>query len=149
MRDEDVLDTWFSSALWPLSVLDWNFQKPGELFQKYYPAQVLETGHDILFFWVVRMLLFGYELTGETPFKTIYLHGLVTDDQGRKFSKSLGNGIDPIEVIKQYSADALRLSLIVGNSPGNPMRFSMDVVKSNQTFLNKLWNVARFVWMNV
>lgn len=149
VRDEDVLDTWFSSALWPLSVLDWNFQKPGELFQKYYPAQVLETGHDILFFWVVRMLLFGYELTGETPFKTIYLHGLVTDDQGRKFSKSLGNGIDPIEVIKQYSADALRLSLIVGNSPGNPMRFSMDVVKSNQTFLNKLWNVARFVWMNV
>ncbi|MCB9806402.1 class I tRNA ligase family protein [Candidatus Peribacteria bacterium] len=110
---------------------------------------MLETGHDILFFWVVRMLLFGYELTGKTPFKTIYLHGLVTDDQGRKFSKSLGNGIDPIEVIKQYSADALRLSLVVGNSPGNPTRFSMDVVKSNQTFLNKLWNVARFVWMNV
>jgi len=95
------------------------------------------------------MLLFGYELTGETPFKTIYLHGLVTDDQGRKFSKSLGNGIDPIEVIKQYSADTLRLSLIVGNSPGNPTRFSLDVVKNNQTFLNKLWNVARFVWMNV
>lgn len=148
VRDEDVLDTWFSSALWPFSVLDWDFEKPGKLFEKYYPAQVLETGHDILFFWVVRMLLFGYELTGETPFKTIYLHGLVTDDQGRKFSKSLGNGIDPIEVIKQYSADALRLSLVVGNSPGNPTRFSLDVVKNNQTFLNKLWNVARFVWMN-
>lgn len=95
------------------------------------------------------MLLFGYGLTGQTPFKTVYLHGLLTDDQGRKFSKSLGNGIDPIEVIKQYSADALRLSLIVGNTPGNNLRFSLDVVKNNQTFLNKLWNVARFVWMNV
>ena len=124
-------------------------EDPGKLFKKYYPAQVLETGHDILLFWVVRMLLFGYGLTGETPFKTVYLHGLVTDDQGRKFSKSLGNGIDPIEVINQYSADALRLSLIVGNTPGNNLRFSLDVVKNNQLFLNKLWNVARFVWMNV
>lgn len=149
VRDEDVLDTWFSSALWPFSVLDWTFDEPGKLFKKFYPAQVLETGHDILLFWVVRMLLFGYGLTGQTPFKTVYLHGLVTDDQGRKFSKSLGNGIDPIEVIKQYSADALRLSLIVGNTPGNPFRFSLDLVKNNQTFLNKLWNVARFVWMNV
>lgn len=149
VRDEDVLDTWFSSALWPFSVLDWTMEDPGKLFKKYYPAQVLETGHDILLFWVVRMLLFGYGLTGETPFKTVYLHGLVTDDQGRKFSKSLGNGIDPIEVINQYSADALRLSLIVGNTPGNNLRFSLDVVKNNQLFLNKLWNVARFVWMNV
>jgi len=148
VRDEDVLDTWFSSALWPFSLLNWDFEKKSELFQKFYPAQVLETGHDILLPWVVRMLLFGYGLTGETPFKTVYLHGLVTDDQGRKFSKSLGNGVDPIEVIKQYSADALRLSLVVGNTPGNPFRFSMDVVKNNQTFLNKLWNVARFVWMN-
>ncbi len=149
VRDEDVLDTWFSSALWPMSVLDWNFEKPGKLFEKYYPAQVLETGHDILFFWVVRMLLFGYALTDKAPFKTIYLHGLVTDDQGRKFSKSLNNGIDPIEVINKYSADALRLSLVVGNTPGNNLRFSIDEVKNNQTFLNKLWNVARFVWMNV
>jgi len=149
VRDEDVLDTWFSSALWPFSVLDWTIEDPGKLFKKFYPAQVLETGHDILLFWVVRMLLFGYGLTGETPFKTVYLHGLVTDDQGRKFSKSLGNGVDPIEVIKQYSADALRLSLIVGNTPGNNLRFSLDVVKNNQLFLNKLWNVARFVWMNV
>lgn len=149
VRDEDVLDTWFSSALWPFSVLDWSFEKESKLFQKFYPAQVLETGHDILLFWVVRMLLFGYGITGQTPFKTVYLHGLVTDDQGRKFSKSLGNGIDPIEVIKQYSADALRLSLVVGNTPGNNLRFSTDIVKNNQTFLNKLWNVARFVWMNV
>ena len=149
VRDEDVLDTWFSSALWPFSVLDWSFEKESKLFQKFYPAQVLETGHDILLFWVVRMLLFGYGITGQTPFKTVYLHGLVTDDQGRKFSKSLGNGIDPIEVIQQYSADALRLSLIVGNTPGNNLRFSTDIVKNNQTFLNKLWNVARFVWMNV
>ncbi len=149
VRDEDVLDTWFSSALWPLAVVDWNFEKPGKLFEKFYPAQVLETGHDILFFWVVRMLLFGYALTDKAPFKTIYLHGLVTDDQGRKFSKSLNNGIDPIEVIKKYSADALRLSLVVGNTPGNNLRFSIDDVKNNQLFLNKLWNVARFVWMNV
>lgn len=149
VRDEDVLDTWFSSALWPFSVLDWNFEKESKLFKQFYPAQVLETGHDILLFWVVRMLLFGYGITGETPFKTVYLHGLVTDDQGRKFSKSLGNGIDPVEVIKEYSADALRLSLIVGNTPGNNLRFSLDIVKNNQTFLNKLWNVSRFVWMNV
>jgi valyl-tRNA synthetase len=149
VRDEDVLDTWFSSALWPFAVLDWDFEKEkSKLFKKFYPAQVLETGHDILLFWVVRMLLFGYALTDETPFKTVYLHGLVTDDQGRKFSKSLGNGIDPIEVIGKYSADALRLSLIIGNTPGNNLRFSLDVVKNNQTFLNKLWNVARFVWMN-
>lgn len=148
VRDEDVLDTWFSSALWPFAVLDWSFEKESRLFKKFYPAQVLETGHDILLFWVMRMLLFGYALTDETPFKTVYLHGLVRDDQGRKFSKSTGNGIDPIEVIKQYSADALRLALVVGNTPGNDLRFSIDNVKNNQTFLNKLWNVARFVWMN-
>lgn len=148
VRDPDVLDTWFSAALWPFSILDWDFEKPSKLFEKYYPAQVLETGHDILLFWVVRMLLFGYDLTGQTPFKTIYLHGLLTDDQGRKFSKSLGNGIDPIELIREFSADALRLAIVIGNTPGNNMRFSRDVVKNNQIFLNKLWNVARFVWMN-
>ncbi len=149
VRDGDVLDTWFSSALWPFSVLDWNFENPGKLFEKYYPANVLETGHDILLFWVVRMLLFGYGLTDQTPFKKVYLHGLVTDDQGRKFSKSLGNGVDPLELIKEFSADALRLALVIGNTPGNNLRFSRDVVKNNQIFLNKLWNVARFVWMNV
>lgn len=149
VRDADVLDTWFSSALWPFSVLDWTFENPGKLFEKYYPANVLETGHDILLFWVVRMLLFGYGLTDQTPFKKVYLHGLLTDDQGRKFSKSLGNGVDPIELIKEFSADALRLAIVIGNTPGNNMRFSRDLVKNNQIFLNKLWNVARFVWMNV
>ncbi len=129
-------------------MLDWDFENPGKLFEKYYPAQVLETGHDILLFWVVRMLLFGYGLTDQTPFKKVYLHGLVTDDQGRKFSKSLGNGIDPLELIREYSADALRLALVIGNTPGNNLRFSRDSVKNNQVFLNKLWNVARFVWMN-
>lgn len=148
VQDADVLDTWFGVAMWPFSVLDWDFDKQGELFKQFYPAQVLETGYDILFFWVIRMLLFGYHFTGETPFKEIYLHGLIVDQQGRKFSKSLGNGIDPIEVIEEYSADALRLSLVVGNTPGNNFKFGMDLVKNNQVFLNKLWNVARFVIMN-
>lgn len=148
-QDEDVLDTWFSSALWPFSVLDWDPEKESKLFEKFYPANVLETGHDILLFWVIRMLLFGYHFTGKTPFTNIYLHGLVVDQSGKKFSKSLGNGIDPIEVINEYSADALRLSLVVGNTPGNNFKFGMDLVKNNQVFLNKLWNVARFVIMNI
>lgn len=117
VRDPDVLDTWFSSALWPFSILDWSYDSVGDLFKKFYPSNVLETGHDILLFWVVRMLIFGYEITGQTPFKTVYLHGLVTDDQGRKFSKSLGNGIDPLELIEEYSTDALRLALVIGNTP--------------------------------
>ena len=147
-RDEDVLDTWFSSATWPYSVLGWDPENPAEDFKKFYPAQVLETGHDILLFWVIRMLLFGYEFTGQTPFKTVYLHGLLLDEKGHKMSKSKGNGIDPIAVIKDHSADALRLSVVVGSTPGNNMNFSMKLVENNKLLLNKLWNVARFVAMN-
>jgi valyl-tRNA synthetase len=149
IRDGDVLDTWFSSGLWPFSVLDWNYDNPGDLFKKYYPANVLETGHDILFFWVIRMLLMGYEMTGETPFKTIYLHGLILDESGKKMSKSWGNVIDPLEVISEYSADALRLATVIGNTPGNNLNFSKKTVAEYGLFLNKLWNIARFTWMNV
>jgi valyl-tRNA synthetase len=148
-RDEDVLDTWFSSGLWPFSILDWHPTDPGELFKKFYPAQVLETGYDILFFWVIRMLLFGYEYTNQTPFKTVYLHGLVLDEKGRKMSKSWGNVIDPLDIINEHSTDALRLSLAIGNTPGNNLNFSMKLVENNMLFLNKLWNVARFVSTNI
>ena len=148
-RDEDVLDTWFSSGLWPFSVLDWTIEDPGAFFEKYYPADVLETWYDILFFWVIRMLLMGYEYTGQTPFKTIYLHGLVLDESGRKMSKSWGNVINPLEVIEQYSADALRLSLVLGNTPGNNLNFSLKNVAEYGLFLNKFWNIVRFTWMNV
>ena len=148
-RDADVLDTWFSSALWPFSILDWTPENPGELFRKYYPAQVLETGYDILFFWVIRMLLMGYEYTGQSPFKTIYLHGLVLTEDGRKMSKSVGNTIDPLDVIEEYSTDALRLTCSIGNTPGNNLNFSMKNVENNSTFLNKLWNVTRFVHANI
>ncbi len=148
-RDDDVLDTWFSSALWPFSILDWDFENPSEFFKKYYPANVLETGYDILFFWVIRMLLMGYEYTGETPFKTIYLHGLILDESGKKMSKSWGNVIDPLSVIETYSTDALRLAVTLGNTPGNNMNFSMKSVEENALFLNKFWNIIRFAWMNV
>jgi valyl-tRNA synthetase len=148
-RDEDVLDTWFSSALWPFSVLDWQVDTPGEFFEKYYPANVLETGYDILFFWVIRMLLMGYEYTGQTPFKTIYLHGLVLNEDGRKMSKSWGTIIDPLTVIDEYSVDALRLSLVIGNTPGNNLNFSVKTVAEYGLFLNKFWNIVRFTWMNV
>jgi valyl-tRNA synthetase len=148
-RDEDVLDTWFSSALWPFSVLDWTLENPGEFFKKYYPANVLETGYDILFFWVIRMLLMGYEYTGETPFKTIYLHGLVLNEDGRKMSKSWWTIIDPLEVIEEYSVDALRLSLVLGNTPWNNLNFSKKNVAEYGLFLNKFWNIVRFSWMNV
>ena len=148
-RDDDVLDTWYSSGLWPFSILDWNMEDPGELFKKFYPANVLETGHDIIFFWVIRMLLMGYEYTNQTPFKTIYLHGLVFDETGRKMSKSWGNVVDPIEVIEKYSSDALRLSCVLGNTPGNNLNFSMRNVEEYSLFLNKFWNIARFVSMNI
>ncbi|MBC7504092.1 valine--tRNA ligase [Candidatus Gracilibacteria bacterium] len=148
-RDDDVLDTWFSSALWPFAVLDWDFENPSEFFQKYYPANVLETGYDILFFWVIRMLLMGYEYTGMTPFRTIYLHGLILDETGKKMSKSWGNVIDPLTVIETYSTDALRLAVTLGNTPGNNMNFSMRSVEENSLFLNKFWNIIRFAWMNV
>ena len=148
-RDEDVLDTWFSSALWPFSVLDWTLENPGAFFEKYYPADVLETGHDILFFWVIRMLLMGYEFTGEAPFRQIYLHGLVLDETGRKMSKSWWNVVNPLDVISEHSADALRLSLILGNTPGNNLNFSLRSVAEEWLFLNKFWNIVRFTSMNV
>ncbi len=150
-RDEDVLDTWFSSGLWPLLVLDWevNPDNIGDLFRKFYPAQVLETGHDILFFWVIRMLLLAYHYTDETPFKTIYLHGLIFDEHGKKMSKSFGNVIDPLTVIEEYSTDALRLAVTLGNTPGNNVNFSMRHVEENSLFLNKFWNIMRFAAMNV
>lgn len=151
VRDDDVLDTWFSSGLWPLLVLDWDLKEEniGELFKKFYPAQVLETGHDILFFWVIRMLLLGYHYTDETPFKTIYLHGLIFDEKGKKMSKSFGNVIDPLDVIADHSTDALRLAVTLGNTPGNNVNFSMRNVEENALFLNKFWNIMRFAAMNV
>lgn len=148
-RDDDVLDTWFSSALWPFAILGWDPKKPSDLYKKFYPAQVLETWHDIIFFWVTKMLLMAYEYTGEAPFHTIYLHWLVRDDKWRKMSKSLNNGIDPIEVINEYWADALRLTLTIGNTPGNNLNFSINNVEINSIFLNKLWNITRFVYANV
>ena len=149
VRDEDALDTWFSSALWTYAVLDWDPVDPGELFKKFYPAQVLETGSDILFFWVIRMLLMSYAYTGQTPFKTIYLHGLVLSDTGRKMSKSFGTVIDPLDVIRDHSADALRLTLAIGSTPGNNMNFSMKNVENNTVFLNKFWNIIRFAHTNI
>lgn len=149
IRDADVLDTWFSSGLWPFSVLDFDFSEASELMKRYYPANVLETGHDILFFWVIRMLLMGYEITGQTPFREIYLHGLVLDEHGKKMSKSWGNVINPLEVIEKYSADALRLALVLGNTPGNNLNFSLREVEEYGLFLNKLWNIVRFVSMNI
>ncbi len=148
-RDEDVLDTWFSSALWPYAVLDWTPENPGEFFKKFYPANVLETGHDILFFWVIRMFLLGYEYTGQTPFKTVYLHGLILTESGKKMSKSSGTVINPLDVIESHSADALRLSLVLGNTPGTNLNFSMKTTDNNLMLLNKLWNVARFIATNI
>ncbi|EKE27116.1 MAG: hypothetical protein ACD_4C00034G0001 [uncultured bacterium (gcode 4)] len=148
-RDEDVLDTWFSSALWPFSILDWDPKKSWDLFNKYYPAQVLETWSDILFFWVTKMLLMWYEFTWISPFKTIYLNWLVLDEKWKKMSKSFWNVINPIEIIEKYSADSLRLSLVIGNTPGNNMNFSLDNIENNQVFLNKFWNIFRFVHTNI
>ncbi len=149
IRDNDVLDTWFSSGLWPFSILDWDFDTPAELFEKFYPADVLETGNDLIFFWVIRMLLLGYEFTGQTPFEKIYFHGMILDEHGKKMSKSWGNVVDPLDVIEQYSTDALRLAVVLGNTPGNNMNFSIKNVEEYSLFLNKLWNIARFSWMNV
>ncbi len=146
-QDSDVLDTWFSSALWPFSTLGWP-EKTVDL-AKYYPTSVLVTGYDIIFFWVARMIFSGLEQTGKEPFHTVFIHGLVRDAQGRKMSKSLGNGIDPLEVIEQYGADALRFALSTGNSPGNDMRFSDEKMEAARNFANKLWNAARFVRMNL
>lgn len=144
-QDPDTLDTWFSSALWPFSTLGWPDKTP-EL-EYFYPTNTLVTGYDIIFFWVARMIFSAVEHTGQVPFDTVLIHGLVRDAQGRKMSKSLGNGIDPLEVIDEYGADALRFTLATGNSPGNDMRFSDDKVKASRNFANKLWNAARFVLM--
>ena len=145
-QDPDTLDTWFSSALWPFSTLGWP-EKTEEL-DYFYPTDVLVTGYDIIFFWVIRMVFSGYEQTGKAPFHTVLIHGLVRDSQGRKMSKSLGNGIDPLEVIDKYGADALRLTLITGNAPGNDMRFYWERVESSCNFANKVWNASRFMLMN-
>lgn len=146
-QDEDTLDTWFSSALWPFSTLGWPEQT--EDLDYFYPTNVLVTGYDIIFFWVIRMVFSGYEHTGKSPFKDVFIHGLVRDEQGRKMSKSLGNGIDPLEVIDQYGADALRLTLVTGNAPGNDMRFSEKKIIASRNFANKVWNASRFMLMNI
>ena len=147
VQDEDTLDTWFSSALWPFSTLGWP-EKTEEL-DYFYPTDVLVTGYDIIFFWVVRMVFSGIEQTGKTPFNTVLIHGLVRDSQGRKMSKSLGNGIDPLEVIEKYGADALRMTLMTGNAPGNDMRFYWERVEASRNFANKVWNASRFIMMNM
>ncbi|MCR4956131.1 MAG: valine--tRNA ligase [Lachnospiraceae bacterium] len=146
-QDPDTLDTWFSSALWPFSTLGWP-QKTEDL-DYYYPTDVLVTGYDIIFFWVIRMVVSGYEHTGKCPFHTVLIHGLVRDSLGRKMSKSLGNGIDPLEVIDEYGADALRMTLLTGNAPGNDMRFYNERVEASRNFANKVWNASRFILMNL
>ena len=146
-QDEDVLDTWFSSALWPFSTLGW--PEKTEDLKYFYPTSMLVTGYDIIFFWVARMIFSGIENMGETPFDTVLIHGLVRDEQGRKMSKSLGNGVDPLEIVEEYGADALRFSLVMGVSPGNDTRYSREKVESARNFANKVWNASRFVLMNV
>ena len=146
-QEEDVLDTWFSSALWPFSTMGW--PEKTEDLAYYYPTSTLVTGYDIIFFWVARMIFSGLENMGKEPFKHVFIHGLVRDEQGRKMSKSLGNGIDPLEVIDTYGADALRFTLVTGNSPGNDMRYSDKKMESSRNFTNKIWNAARFVMLNL
>ncbi len=146
-QDEDTLDTWFSSALWPFSTLGW--PDTTEDLNYFYPTDVLVTGYDIIFFWVIRMVFSGIEQTGKSPFHTVLIHGLVRDSQGRKMSKSIGNGIDPLEVIEKYGADALRMTLITGNAPGNDMRFYWERVENSRNFANKIWNASRFIMMNM
>ena len=147
VQDEDTLDTWFSSAFWPFSTLGW--PEKTEEMDYFYPTNVLVTGYDIIFFWVVRMVFSGYAHTGKSPFDTVLIHGLVRDAKGRKMSKSLGNGIDPLEVIDEYGADALRLTLMTGNAPGNDMRFYDERVQNSRNFANKIWNASRFIMMNL
>ena len=147
IQDPDTLDTWFSSALWPFSTLGW--PEETEELKYFYPTDVLVTGYDIIFFWVIRMIFSGYEHMGKEPFRTVLFHGLIRDAQGRKMSKSLGNGIDPLEVIDKYGADALRFMLITGNAPGNDMRFSFEKVEAARNFANKIWNASRFILLNM
>jgi valyl-tRNA synthetase len=146
-QDPDVLDTWFSSGLWPFSTLGWPEQT--EDLEEFYPTTVLETGYDILFFWVARMIMLGLKFTGQVPFRVVYLHGLVRDEQGRKMSKSLGNALDPLDLIRNYGNDALRFSLLTGGTPGNDMKMSISRIEANRNFANKIWNAARFVIMNL
>ena len=146
-RDPDTLDTWFSSALWPFSTLGWPDNT--EELKYFYPTNTLVTGYDIIFFWVARMIFWGLEHMGEVPFNTVFFHGLIRDAQGRKMSKSLGNGVDPLDVISVYGADALRFTLVTGNSPGNDLRFSEEKVSASRNFANKIWNAARFILMNI
>ena len=147
-RDEDVLDTWFSSALWPFEILGWP-DKDAEDFKHFYPTDVLVTGYDIIFFWVARMIFSGCEHTGKPPFHTVLIHGLVRDDKGRKMSKSLGNGIDPLEMIDRFGSDALRMNMVTANSPGNDMRFYVERCEAMRNFANKIWNASRYVLMNL
>jgi valyl-tRNA synthetase len=147
-QDKDVLDTWFSSALWPFSTMGWPETDSAD-FKRYYPTAALVTGYDIIFFWVSRMIFQGLEFTGQRPFQDVLIHGLVRDSQGRKMSKSLGNGVDPMEVIDQYGADALRYFLSTGSSPGQDLRFSMEKVEATWNFANKIWNASRFALMNM
>ena len=147
-REEDVLDTWFSSALWPFSTLGWPDKNSPDLAY-WYPTSVMVTGYDIIFFWVARMIFSGMEQMKQAPFHTVFIHGLVRDDQGRKMSKSLGNGIDPLEMAETYGADALRFNLITGNSPGNDMRFYVKNCEAMRNFANKIWNASRYVMMNL
>ena len=146
-QDPDVLDTWFSSGLWPFSTMGWPEKTPE--FDMFYPTSVLVTGRDIIFFWVARMLFDALEFTGSVPFKEVFIHGLVLDSQGRKMSKSLGNGVDPLKVIKEYGADSLRFMLITGNTPGNDLRYRDERLESARNFANKIWNAARFSLMNL
>ncbi len=146
-QDPDVLDTWFSSGLWPFSTLGWPAQT--EDFEQFYPTTVLETGYDIIFFWVARMIMLGLKCTGKIPFRYIYLHGLVRDELGRKMSKSLNNALDPLDLIEEYGTDALRFTLLTGGTPGNDMKLSATRIEANRNFANKIWNAARFVILNV
>ena len=146
-QDPDTLDTWFSSALWPFETLGWPHDT--KELKYFFPTDVLVTGYDIIFFWVIRMIFSSYENMGTYPFHTVLFHGLVRDSQGRKMSKSLGNGIDPLDIIENYGADALRLTLITGNAPGNDMRFYNERVENSRNFANKVWNASRFIMMNM
>ena len=146
-QDEDVLDTWFSSALWPFSTMGWP-DVDSEDFKRYYPTSTLVTGYDIIPFWVSRMIFQGLEFTGKSPFKNALIHGLIRDEQGRKMSKSLGNGIDPMDVIEKYGADALRWFLSNGSAPGQDVRFSYEKMDASWNFINKIWNISRYILMN-
>ncbi|MGH2120050.1 class I tRNA ligase family protein, partial [Aerococcus sp. L_32] len=147
-QDPDVLDTWFSSALWPFSTMGWP-DTDAEDFKRYYPTSTLVTGYDIIFFWVARMIFQGLEFTGRRPFKNVLIHGLIRDSQGRKMSKSLGNGVDPMDVVNEYGADALRWFLATGSTPGQDIRYNEEKLEAAWNFINKIWNASRYAIMNL